>query len=199
MGEVSEKVYKLVERFGSTILFIFFLLELLITSSIWITEKITFELGFGNIFLLNIYVLILYLINLVAKWKNPNKHEYTIIIDFYLSIIFWGISRMMDYFEFNILLFNLVLGYLGVLMSIIYLLPNPKPKRDSPISIIRFALSIIMVLLSILIFIWVLIFPPALLPLIPPEMQMSLLIFYIALFVALLILKFKPETKEVSH
>lgn len=198
MGEVSKEFSKLVKKFGSKILFIFFLLELLITSSIWITEKITFELGFGNIFLLNIYVLLLYIINLVAKWKEPNKHEYTIIIDFYLSVIFWGISRMMDFFEFNILLFNLVLGYLGVLMSIIYLLPNPKPKRESHSSLMRFALSIIMVLLSILIFILVLIIPPTLLPLIPAEMQLSLLIFYIVLFIALLILKFKPETKEES-
>ncbi len=124
MGEFSKEFSKLIKKFGSKILFIFFLLELLITSSIWITEKVTFELGFGNIYLLNIYVLLLYLMNLAVTWKGPNKYEYTIIIDFYLSVIFWGISRMIDFFEFNLLLFNLVLGYLGILMSIIYFLPN---------------------------------------------------------------------------
>jgi len=89
MGEDSKKVFKFVERFGSKILLLLFILELLITSFIWITEKITIELGFGNIFLLNTYALLPYIINLGMRWKEPNKREYFIIIDFYLSAIFF--------------------------------------------------------------------------------------------------------------
>jgi len=198
MGEDSKKVAEFLERFGSKIFFLLFILELFITSFLWITKKISIELGFGNIFLLNIYALLPYIINFGMKWREPKKRESVIIIDFYLSTIFWGISRMMDFFEFNVLLFNLVLVYLGFLTSIIFLLLNPKPKRDSRTSIIRFMLSIIMVLLSIVILILVLIIPPPLLPLVPAEMQLFLFIFYIVLIVALLILIFKPETKKES-
>lgn len=198
MGEVSKKVFKFVERFGSKILFLLFILELLVTSFIWITEKITIELGFGNIFLLNTYALLPYIINLSIRWKEPNKHEYVIIIDFYSSAIFWGISRMMDFYEFNVLLFYLVFVYLGFFMSIIYLLLNPKPKRDSFTSIIQFGLSIFIVLITIIILILVLISPPALLLLVPAEMQLYWFIFYSVLIVALLILIFKPETKKES-
>ena len=198
MGEVSKKIIKFVEKSGSKILFLLFILELLITSFIWITEEISIELGFGNIFLLNSYALLPYVINLSIEWNEPNKREYVIIIDFYLSAIFWGISRMMDLYEFNLLLFNLVLVYLGFLMSIIYLLLNPKPNHASLTSILRFVLSILMVLLSIFILIWVLITPPALLPLISAEMQLFYFIFYLVLIVALLILIFKPETKKDS-
>ncbi len=196
MGEDSKKVAEFLERFGSKIFFLLFILELFITSFLWITKKISIELGFGNIFLLNIYALLPYIINLSIKRKEPNKREYVLIIDFYLSAVFWGISRMMDFSEFNTQSYNFTLFYLGFLTSIIYFLPNPKPKRDSRISIIRFVLSIIMVLLSILILIWALFAPPTLLSLVPVELHLFYLIFYLILIVILLLLMFKPETEK---
>jgi len=91
MGEVSEKVSKFLKRFGSKILLLLFLLELLITSFIWITETIMIEFGFGYVFMLNTYALLPYILNLGITWKDPNKREYFIIIDFYSSVIYWGL------------------------------------------------------------------------------------------------------------
>ncbi len=196
MGEVTKAVLKFIERFGSKILFLLFILELLITSFIWITEKIPIELGFGNIFLLNTYALLPYVINLIIKRKEPKRREYVIIIDFFLSAIFWGISRMMDFYEFNVQSFYIVLVYLGILMSIIYLLLNPKPKRDSPTSIKQFSLSIIIILIISVFLFLVLLIHPASLPLVPNELQLFWFIFYIVLIVILIILIFKPETKN---
>lgn len=202
MGEVSnkvsKKVSKFVERFGSKILLLLFIFEFLITSSIWITEKITIEMGFGNIFLLNTYALLPYIINFSGKGKEPNKREYVIIIDFYSSVVFWGISRIMDFNEFNVPQFYIVLVILGFSMSIIYLLRNQKPILDSLRSIIQLGFSILIVLITIGFLIWVLIIPPTLLPLVPAELQLFWFIFYIVLIVALIILIFKPETKKKS-
>lgn len=196
MGKVSKEVFKFLERFGSKIFFLLFIIEVLITSSLWITGKITIELGFGNIFLLNTYALLPYIINFSIEWKEPNKREYVIIIEFYSSVIFWGISRMMDVSEFNTLLFYLVLVYLGFVMSFIFLLLNPRPKRDSITSLIQFCFSILIVLITTAILIFVLITSPALLPLVSAEMQLFWFFFYIILIIALLILIFKPKTKK---
>lgn len=198
MGDISKEVSKILESYGSKIIFLLFLLDLLITSSIWITEKLTFELGLGHIFTLNTYALLPYIINLILKRKEPNKREHVIIIDFYSSITFWGISLSMGFSEFSVLSYYFILFYLGLFTSIIYFLVNPKPKRDSSKSIILFIISIFIVLASILLLIMALSFPLALLPLETTEMRLFWLIFYLVLLITLIIIIFKPEVKKGS-
>jgi len=192
MGELTE----IVEKYGSKILLLLFIIEFQITSFIWITEKITFELGFGNFLLLNIYVSIPYLINPTIKRREDKKSKYNKIIDFYSSICFWGISRVMDWFEFNLRLYYLLLGYLGLLISIIYLVLNLRYRRDSFISRLRFYLSFLFLLISILIIIFALLIPPTLLPLLPVETYVFYFVLYVLFFIGLLIFVFRPEIKK---
>lgn len=118
MDEVIKELAKILKAYGSKILFFFFTLELLITSFIWITEKISIELGLGNIFILNTYALLPFVLNLSIEKYEPSKREHVIKIEFYLSVVFWGISRVFDFSEFNIKLFYLILGYLGFLYQL---------------------------------------------------------------------------------
>lgn len=189
MGELTE----IVEKYGSKILLLLFIIEFQITSFIWITEKLNSELGFGIFLMLNIYAVIPYLFNHTIKRREDKKGKYNNIIDFYSSVCFWGISRVMDWFEFNLLLYYILLGYLGLIMSFIYLVLNLRYRRDSLILKLRFYLSFLFFVFSILITVFALLIPTASLPLLPVETNVFFFVFYVLIFIGLLVFIFKPE------
>lgn len=186
----------IVEKYGLRVLFLFFILELQITSFIWIIGKMSFELGFGNFLVFNIYISIPYILNFTIKRRDDKKGKYNEIIDFYSSICFWLISLAMDWLEFNLFYYHFLLGLLGLLIFIIYFVLNLRYNRDSLISRIRFYLSFLFLPISILIIIFALLIPQALLPLIPAKTYWFLFVLYVFFFIGLITSRFKPEIKK---
>ncbi|KKL85772.1 hypothetical protein LCGC14_1951400 [marine sediment metagenome] len=186
----------IVERYGLKILFLFFILELQITSFIWIVGKITFELGFGNFLLFNIYISIPYILNFTIKRRDDKKGKYNEIIDFYSSIFFLLISLAMDLWEFNLFLYHFLLGLLGLLIFIIYIVLNLRYNRDSLISRIRFYLSFLFLLISILIIISALPITQVSLQLLPTKTYWFLSVLYVFFSIGLIISRFRPKIKR---